>query len=58
MTIKERMLQLLKGGAIAVDNLAAELDSKPDTIRKTIKRHKRMFMLLEGGKVGLLQRVS
>ncbi|MBZ5500129.1 MAG: hypothetical protein LAP85_27355 [Acidobacteriia bacterium] len=58
MTIRERMVYLLKGGSVTVDDLAKEIDSKPDTIRKTVKRHNRTFVLLEGGKVALSQRVS
>jgi hypothetical protein len=57
MTIRERMIHLLKSGAVMVDDLAESVDAKPDTIRKTVKRHSRTFTLLEGGQVALLQRV-
>ena len=58
MTLRERMYQSLKTGALTVDDLADKLDAKPDTIRKTVKRHGKTFTLLEGGQVALLQRLN
>jgi hypothetical protein len=58
LTIRQRMLGLLRGGALPIEQVAEELDSKPDTIQRTVRRHKGTFTLLDGGKVALLQRVS
>ena len=57
MTIRERMQHILRRGAVSVPELAQELDVKPDTITRTVRRHRTSFTVIEGGKVALLQRV-
>jgi hypothetical protein len=57
MTVRERMMHLLKGGALPVDDVAEEIGATTNNIYKTVQRHSRLFTLIDGGKVGLLQRV-
>lgn len=58
MTVKQRMVALLRQGAMTPDNIATEIEAKLDTVEKTVRRHKQLFTVLEGGKVALLQRVT
>jgi hypothetical protein len=58
MSVRQRMAHLLRSGEMPIDQLANVLEAKPDTVRRTAGRYKNQFTILEGGKVGLLQRVS
>jgi hypothetical protein len=58
MTVRQRMDHLLRGGALAIEDIAKEIEAEPATISRTVRRYKRQFTLIEGGKVALLQRVS
>jgi hypothetical protein len=53
MTVKERMMYLLRQGSLTVDEVAEEIGVTPNSIYKSVQRHGRLFTLLEGGKVGL-----
>ena len=56
MSIRQRMMHLLCGGAMLIDAVAETLEAKPDTVRRTLQRYNQIFQVIEGGKVGLLQR--
>jgi hypothetical protein len=58
MTIRQRMIYLLRSGAMTVSQIAEEIDAEPETISRTVRRYKGMFTVLEGGKVALLQRLA
>jgi hypothetical protein len=56
LTVRQRMAYLLRGGAMTVKQLAEEIDAKPDTIERTAYRNKGLFIVMEGGRVGLQER--
>jgi hypothetical protein len=58
MSIRERMRNLLKHGSMSVESLAEEMGTEKNSIYKSVHRNKRIFTLLEGGKVALLQQVT
>ena len=58
MSIRQRMVHLLRAGEMSVEKLADDIEADIETVRRTARRHKGLFTLLEGGKVALLQRVS
>ena len=58
MSIRQRMLHVLSGGALSPDQVAEEIEADVETVRRTVRRHKNQFIVLEGGKVGLFQRDS
>jgi hypothetical protein len=58
MPIAQRMAHLLKRGSMRPERIAKELDAKLDTVTRTMRRHKTMFTLVDGGEVALLQRVK
>jgi hypothetical protein len=55
MTIRQRMRHVLKYGALTAEEVAEAIGAKPDTVARTIRRHKQEFTVIEGGKVALLQ---
>jgi len=58
MSVRDRMKHVLRNGAMDLDDLAKEIDAKPDTIGRTVRRNKGVFTLLQGGKVALLARLA
>jgi hypothetical protein len=36
--------------------LAKEIDAKPETVERTARRNKKIFTLLDGGKIALVER--
>ncbi|MGA7239699.1 MAG: hypothetical protein WBY44_28730 [Bryobacteraceae bacterium] len=56
MTVRQRMGCLLRRGSMTIEDLAAELDAKPETIERTAYRNKSSFVVLQGGKIGLVDR--
>jgi hypothetical protein len=58
MTIKERMIPVLRTGALPREELAEEIGADAESVRWTIKRHSKIFTVIDGGKVAVLQKVS
>jgi AAA domain len=56
LTMRQRMAYLLRGGAMTIEALAEEIEAKPETIKRTAYRNKGLFIVMEGGRVGLLDR--
>jgi hypothetical protein len=54
--MRQRMTRLLKQGELPLEEIAKQLEAKPDTISRTVRRYKSEFIMLNGGKVGLRQR--
>jgi hypothetical protein len=56
LSLKQRMSDMLRGGSMSVDELAAECQSTADTIKRTAGKWKGTFVALGGGRVGLVGR--
>jgi hypothetical protein len=56
LSVRQRMAHLLRGGAMSPEELAAELQAEPETVKRTARRHRDLFTLLSGGRVALLAR--
>lgn len=56
LTIRQRLFTLLKRGSMTEEEIADQLDADINTIRKTVKRNFRDFIVLTGGRVGLCER--
>ncbi len=54
LPIRHRMALALQCGPLTVESLAAELETKADTVRRTANRYKKQFTLLQGGRLALL----
>ncbi len=56
LTIRQRLMVLLKRGSLTEQEIADEMDADINTVRKTVKRNYRDFVVLSGGRVGLCER--
>jgi hypothetical protein len=56
LSVRQRMTHLLKSGAMHPDRIAEEIDADPETVRRTMRRYKGLFIVLDGGKVGLCEK--
>ena len=54
LSVRQRMAYLLHRGAMDPEKIAAEVDSDLETVKRTVRRYKKLFTVLEGGRVGLL----
>ena len=59
LPLRERMKHLLKAGSMTPAAVADELDVKEETVKRTTRRHKKLFTLVKGKdgltRLGLLQ---
>lgn len=58
LSVRHRMLHALRSGALSPELLAEEVQATADTVKRTARRYKQQFTVLEGGKLGLLERRS
>jgi hypothetical protein len=56
LTIRQRMMALLRKGAMAQDVIAEEIEADVETVKRTARRYKNLFILLQGGRLGLVER--
>ena len=50
------MAYLLRSGAMAPEGIAGETGADIETIKRTVRRYKSLFTVIEGGRIGLLNR--
>ncbi|MFN7996333.1 MAG: AAA family ATPase [Bryobacteraceae bacterium] len=58
LTVPQRMKALLGKGALTPEQIAQEIDAEAETVKRTVRRHKNLFVTIEGGRIGLLERVK
>lgn len=58
MSIRQRMLALLRRGSMPVQEIADTLEESADTIRRTANRGRETFVLLDGGRIGIKERFA
>jgi hypothetical protein len=58
LSIRQRMVFLLRRTPMTPDAIAEELEASPDTVRRTLRRYKQVFTVIEGGRCALLERTS
>ena len=56
LSVRQRMALMLRGGSRPAEELAEELQADPETIKRTARRYKDQFTVLNGGKLGLAAR--
>jgi hypothetical protein len=54
LSVYQRIRHLLRGGAMTQNAIAAEIEARPETVNRTIRRYKSVFTVLERGRIGLL----
>jgi len=56
LSVYQRMRHLLRGGAMTPNAIAEEIEAQVETVTRTFRRYKNVFTVLEGGRVGLLEK--
>jgi hypothetical protein len=56
LPISQRMTRLLRSGALTPAAIANELEAQVETIKRTVRRHKQQFTVLDDSRIGLLER--
>jgi hypothetical protein len=56
LSVRTRMLYLLRRGARTPSEIATEIEAKIETVERTIRRYRRDFVVIEGGRVGLQEK--
>jgi Domain of unknown function (DUF3854) len=56
LSVRQRMIHLLRKGAMPPDAIAEEIEADVETVRRTVRRYKNQFTVIDGGRVGLLER--
>lgn len=56
LSIRQRMALALRKGPLSPEVLAEEVEAKPETVKRLIRRHGHTFTLIDGGLVSLLER--
>jgi hypothetical protein len=55
LSVRQRMTYLLRRGALAPEAVADEIEADVDTVKRTARRYKKLFTVLQGGRLGLLE---
>lgn len=56
LSIRQRMYYLLKRGSMSSDEIALELEADRATVERTARRYNKSFIVLAGGRIGLMER--
>jgi len=56
LTIYEQMAYLLKQGSMTAEAIAEEIDAAVESVKRTARRYKDRFVVVEGGKLALLEK--
>lgn len=55
MSVRQRMLAVLRHGAMSPEAIAIEIDARVDTIKREARRYSNQFTVIDGGLVALLE---
>jgi hypothetical protein len=58
LSIRQRMIHLLRRGSMAPEAIAEEIEADLETVKRTARRYKKLFTVIEGGRLGLLERTA
>lgn len=58
LTVRQRMAALLRKDAMTPEEIGHEIDAEPETVKRTARRYKGLFVTIPDGRIGLLQRAS
>jgi hypothetical protein len=56
LPIRQRMAHLLRTGSMTPEAIAEEIGADVESIKRTFRRHKTVFTVVEGGRIGLMER--
>ena len=55
LSVRQRMALALRRGAMSPESLSEEIEAKLETVKRTSRRYKRQFTIIDGGSVALLE---
>ncbi len=59
LSVRQRMAYLLRRGSMAPEAVAEEIEADLETVKRTARRYKRLFTLIDGGRrLGLLEKAG
>jgi hypothetical protein len=58
LSVRQRMAALLSRGAMSPEQVADEIEADVETVKRTARRYKKLFTVVEGGRIGLLDKVA
>ena len=53
LSVRQRIAYVLRKGALMPEQIAEEIEAEPETVRRTVRRYQRDFVVLDGGRIGL-----
>ena len=56
LSVRQKMVHVLRRGALTREQIAEEIGADFDTVKRESNRYKKLFLVLPGGKVGLVER--
>jgi hypothetical protein len=56
LSVRQRMAHLLRTGAMDPKQIAEEIGAEAETVRRESRRQKGLFTVLDGGRIGLVER--
>ena len=56
LSVRQKMVHLLRHGSMTPAEIAGEIDAEVATVQRESRRYKKVFALLTGGRVGLVER--
>ncbi len=57
LSVRQRMAMLLRRGSMTAEDIAGSIDADVDTVRRTARRYKDLFVIVDNGRLGLLEKV-
>lgn len=58
MSVRQRMAALLRRGALSPEAVAEEIDADVETVRRTVRRYRNLFVVIPDGRLGLLEKTA
>ena len=58
LSVRQRMAYLLRRGAMTAEAIAEEIEADAETVKRTARRYRKVFTVLDGGRVALLERTG
>jgi hypothetical protein len=56
LTVRQRMTALLRRGAMTPEAVADEIEAEVETVKRTARRYKDLFIVIPDGRLGLLEK--
>jgi len=58
LSVRQKMAYLLRKGAMTPESVADEIEADLETVKRTARRYKKFFTVIDGGRLALLERTA